>query len=195
MAQEYVDAEPPSGTTAPAGEMVAYLKAHPSVRVMRSRRDRAYRNLKDWGTWTSADGKNFPKGVVLARVALVEKFSDGIKELMAKNYIDNLSEEARKGMQEKAEQGIWPTKPPLVIATSRPEARRSSRRHDVAPIVTFSIRNAAHLRKQAAKNGRRQSASPSARARKAHPSTVNDPTQPAVHWPVRVERQADPRQA
>jgi site-specific DNA recombinase len=27
--------------------------------------------------------------------------------LMAKNYIDNLSEEARKGMQEKAEQGIW----------------------------------------------------------------------------------------
>jgi len=32
---------------------------------------------------------------------------------MAKNYIDNLSEEARKGMQEKAEQGIWPTKTPL----------------------------------------------------------------------------------
>src|ERR1700676_4911963 len=35
------------------------------------------------------------------------------KVLMAKNYIDNLSEEARKGMQEKAEQGIWPTKTPL----------------------------------------------------------------------------------
>ncbi len=32
---------------------------------------------------------------------------------MAKNYIDNLSEEARKGMQEKAEQGIWPTVAPL----------------------------------------------------------------------------------
>jgi hypothetical protein len=37
----------------------------------------------------------------------------GIKVLMAKNYIDNLSKEARKGMQEKAEQGIWPTKCPL----------------------------------------------------------------------------------
>jgi site-specific DNA recombinase len=37
----------------------------------------------------------------------------GIKVLMAKNYIDNLSEEARKGMQEKAEQGIWPTMAPL----------------------------------------------------------------------------------
>jgi len=33
----------------------------------------------------------------------------GIKVLMAKNYIDNLSEETRKGMTEKAEQGIWPS--------------------------------------------------------------------------------------
>lgn len=32
---------------------------------------------------------------------------------MAKNYIDNLSEEARKGQIEKAEQGIWPSKAPL----------------------------------------------------------------------------------
>src|SRR5438132_11083030 len=32
---------------------------------------------------------------------------------MAKNYIDNLSEETRKGMLEKAEQGIWPSFAPL----------------------------------------------------------------------------------
>jgi site-specific DNA recombinase len=32
---------------------------------------------------------------------------------MAKNYIDNLSEEVRKGMLEKAEEGIWPTRAPL----------------------------------------------------------------------------------
>jgi hypothetical protein len=38
---------------------------------------------------------------------------DGIKVLMAKNYIDNLSEEARKGIQEEAEWGIWPTRSPL----------------------------------------------------------------------------------
>ncbi len=30
----------------------------------------------------------------------------GIKVLMAKNYIDNLSEETRKGMTEKAAQGF-----------------------------------------------------------------------------------------
>jgi site-specific DNA recombinase len=33
--------------------------------------------------------------------------------LMAKNYIDNLSEETRKGMLEKAEQGIWPGAAPM----------------------------------------------------------------------------------
>ena len=58
---------------------------------------------------------HFPKeGVVLSRESRSsEKFMHGIKVLMAKNYIDNLSEEARKGMQEKAEQGIWPSKAPL----------------------------------------------------------------------------------
>jgi hypothetical protein len=32
---------------------------------------------------------------------------------MAKNYVDNLSEETRKGMLEKAEQGLWPSFAPL----------------------------------------------------------------------------------
>jgi len=37
-----------------------------------------------------------------------EKFMHGIRVLIAKNYIDNLSEEVLKGMREKAEQGHWP---------------------------------------------------------------------------------------
>ena len=37
----------------------------------------------------------------------------GIKVLMAKNYIDNLSEETKKGMHEKAEQAIYPSYAPL----------------------------------------------------------------------------------
>jgi DNA invertase Pin-like site-specific DNA recombinase len=58
---------------------------------------------------------HFPKeGVVLSRESRSsEKLMHGIKVLMSKIYIDNLSEEARKGMQEKAEQGIWPAKAPL----------------------------------------------------------------------------------
>ena len=118
VAQEYVDVETAKQTGRAAfGEMVAYLKAHPSVRVMLvEKTDRLYRNLKDWVTVDELDLEmHFPKeGVVLSRESRSsEKFMHGIKVLMAKNYIDNLSEEARKGMHEKAEQGIWPTKCPL----------------------------------------------------------------------------------
>jgi site-specific DNA recombinase len=118
VAQEYVDVETArQAGRAAFGEMVAYLKAHPSVRVMLvEKTDRLYRNLKDWVTIDELDVElHFPKeGVVLSRDSRSsEKFMHGIKVLMAKNYIDNLSEEARKGMQEKAEQGIWPTKTPL----------------------------------------------------------------------------------
>src|SRR5262249_1394114 len=88
-----------------------------AVRVLLvEKTDRLYRNLKDWVTVDELEVEiHFPKeGVVLSRESRSsEKFMHGIKVLMAKNYIDNLSEEARKGMQEKAEQGIWPTKTPL----------------------------------------------------------------------------------
>jgi DNA invertase Pin-like site-specific DNA recombinase len=118
VAQEYVDVETAKQTGRAAfGEMVTYLKAHPSIRVMLvEKTDRLYRNLKDWVTVDELDVEmHFPKeGVVLSRESRSsEKFMHGIKVLMAKNYIDNLSEEARKGMQEKAEQGIWPTVAPL----------------------------------------------------------------------------------
>jgi site-specific DNA recombinase len=114
VAQEHIDVETAKQTGRAAfGEMVAYLKAHPSVRVMLvEKTDRLYRNLKDWVTVDELDVEmHFPKeGVVLSRESRSsEKFMHGIKVLMAKNYIDNLSEEARNGMQEKAEQGIWPT--------------------------------------------------------------------------------------
>jgi DNA invertase Pin-like site-specific DNA recombinase len=118
VAQEYVDVETAKQTGRTAfGEMIAYLKAHPAVRVMLvEKTDRLYRNLKDWVTVDELEVEiHFPKeGVVLSRDSRSsEKFMHGIKVLMAKNYIDNLSEEARKGMQEKAEQGIWPTNTPL----------------------------------------------------------------------------------
>ena len=118
IAQEYVDVETAKQAGRAAfGDMVAYLKTHPSVRAMLvEKTDRLYRNLKDWVTVDELEVEiHFPKeGVVLSRESRSsEKFMHGIKVLMAKNYIDNLSEEARKGMQEKAEQGIWPTKTPL----------------------------------------------------------------------------------
>jgi site-specific DNA recombinase len=118
VVDEYVDVETAKQTGRSAfGEMVGYLKEHPAIRVMLvEKTDRLYRNLKDWVTVDKLDVEiHFPKeGVVLSRESRSsEKFMHGIKVLMAKNYIDNLSEDARKGMQEKAEQGIWPTKSPL----------------------------------------------------------------------------------
>src|SRR5260370_34247773 len=78
--------------------------------------DRLYRNLKDW---VSVDELELEVHFVKENVILSpdarshEKFMHGIKVLMAKNYIDNLSEETRKGMLEKARQGIWPSFAPL----------------------------------------------------------------------------------
>lgn len=57
---------------ASADEMVGYLKAHPSVRVMLvEKTDPLYRNLKDWVTVDELDVEmHFPKeGVVLSRLS------------------------------------------------------------------------------------------------------------------------------
>jgi len=43
----------------------------------------------------------------------------GIKVLMAKNYIDNLSEETQKGLREKAEQGLYPSWGPIGYRNNR----------------------------------------------------------------------------
>ncbi len=118
VAKEFVDVETAkvSGRTN-FGGMIHYLKKHPDIRaILVEKTDRLYRNLKDWVTLDEFDIEIHlvKEGVVLSRDSRSsEKFMHGIKVLMAKNYIDNLSEEARKGMQEKAEQGLWPTIAPL----------------------------------------------------------------------------------
>jgi DNA invertase Pin-like site-specific DNA recombinase len=62
----------------------------------------------------------------------------GIKVLMAKNYIDNLSEETRKGMLEKAEQSIYPSFAPLGYRNVMgPNGKRIIEPDpDLAPIIT-----------------------------------------------------------
>lgn len=118
IVRDYVDVETAkqSGRTN-FGEMIRYLRVHADVRVaLVEKTDRLYRNLKDWVTVDDLDIEIHlvKEGLTLSRDSRSsEKFVHGIKVLMAKNYIDNLSEEARKGMTEKAEQGIWPTKAPL----------------------------------------------------------------------------------
>src|ERR1039458_4908443 len=99
------------------GEMIALLQKSKTCRtVLVEKTDRLYRNLKDWVTIEEIGLEiHFVKeNVILAPDSRSsEKFMHGIKVLMAKNYIDNLSEETRKGMLEKARQGIWPSYAPL----------------------------------------------------------------------------------
>jgi len=97
--------------------MVAFFKRNGNCRTLLvEKTDRLYRNLKDYVT---IDGLGLTIQFVKENVVLSpesrsnEKFMHGIKVLMAKNYIDNLSEETRKGMLEKARQGIWPSYAPL----------------------------------------------------------------------------------
>ena len=118
VVKEYVDVETAKQTGRTSfGEMVAFLKASLRVRIILvEKTDRLYHNLKDWVLLDDLDVEIHlvKEGAVLSRDSLSsEKFMHGIKVLMAKNYIDNLSEETRKGMLEKAEQGIWPSAAPL----------------------------------------------------------------------------------
>ena len=104
--------------------------------------DRLYRNLKDYVTMDKLDLEiHFVKeSVVLSKVSRSsEKFMHGIKVLMAKNYIDNLSEETRKGMLEKAEQSIYPFFAPLGYRNVMgPNGKRIIEPDpDITPIITL----------------------------------------------------------
>ena len=116
---EFVDVETAkqAGRTG-FGEMPVFLKKNLSTcRVfLVEKTDRLYRNIKDWVTLDELDLEiHFVKeNVVLSCDShSSEKFMHGIKVLMAKNYIDNLAEETRKGLTEKAAQGIFPSYAPL----------------------------------------------------------------------------------
>ncbi len=118
VAGEYIDVETAkqSGRTS-FNEMIRFLRKRKVINtVLVEKTDRLYRNLKDWVTIDELEAEIHlvKEGIVLSRESRSsEKFMHGIKVLMAKNYIDNLSEEVRKGMLEKAEQGLWPSAAPF----------------------------------------------------------------------------------
>ena len=119
VVQEFEDVETAkrAGRTS-FSEMVDFLRKKSSGcrTLLVEKTDRLYRNIKDWVTIDELGIEvHFVKeAVVLSEDSRSsEKFMHGIKVLMAKNYIDNLGEEVRKGMIEKARQGHWPTVAPV----------------------------------------------------------------------------------
>src|SRR5712691_3237483 len=115
------------------GEMLAFLKASPSCRtILVEKTDRLYRNFKDYVT---VEDLNVAIHFVKENTVLspdsrsAEKLMHNIRVAMAKNYTDNLSEEVKKGLREKAEQGHWPG-----VAHVGYVNNRTTRRIDVDPV-------------------------------------------------------------
>ena len=90
--------------------MLEFLRANPNIRtVLVEKTDRLYRNFKDYVTLEDYDLEVHlvKEGTVISKDSKShDKFIHGIKVLMAKNYIDNLSEEISKGLHEGLEQGF-----------------------------------------------------------------------------------------
>src|ERR1700730_18007731 len=99
------------------GEMIAFLRNNPQCRiVIVEKTDRLYRNFRDYLTLEDLGIEIHlaKEGQIISKDSRSQsKFMHGIQVLMARNYIDNLREEVCKGMREKAEQGIYPSRPPL----------------------------------------------------------------------------------
>lgn len=122
VVKEFVDVE----TAKQAGRekfslMIEFLKKNSDVKtVLCEKTDRLSRNFRDIATLDDLI-KHLDLSIILVKENTTiernsssnEKFMFGMKALMAKNYIDNLSEETRKGLLEKASQGLYPALAPL----------------------------------------------------------------------------------
>jgi site-specific DNA recombinase len=120
------------------GEMIAFLRNNPNCRtIIVEKTDRLYRNFRDYLTL-----EDLGVEIHLAKESQIinkdsksqAKFMHGIQVLMARNYIDNLREEVCKGMREKAEQGVYPSRPPIGYQNNKQE-RTIEVDPDKAPIA------------------------------------------------------------
>lgn len=115
--QEFTEAETAKTTGRKAFEqMMRFLKERPGTAILVEKTDRLYRNFADFVKVDELGAiLHFVKEGQIIRPDShsSEKLMHSIKVCMAKNYVDNLSEEIRKGMQEKAMQGLYPSHAPL----------------------------------------------------------------------------------
>ena len=102
-------------------EMMKYVDTHHIKIIICEKTDRLTRNLKDAVSiyaWLDQDDE---RQMHLVKDSLVlhknsrsqEKLNLDMRIVFAKNYIDNLSEEVKKGQKEKIEQGWYPARPKL----------------------------------------------------------------------------------
>lgn len=130
IVESFVDVETARKSARSAfGQMLNFFRKHPHIRgLLVEKTDRLYRNLKDWAIIDDLDLEIHlvkENSIMSQDCRSSEKFVHGIKVLMAKAYIDNLSEETRKGMLQKAQLGIWPTVAPIgYVNVADPSGRK-----------------------------------------------------------------------
>jgi DNA invertase Pin-like site-specific DNA recombinase len=117
VVQEFIDIE----TAKTSGrqnfnEMVQFLTKRDCRIVLVEKTDRLYRNFRDAVTLEDLDVEIHlvKEGQIISKDARSQaKLIHGIQLVLSRNYIENLREEVKKGMREKAEQGIYPGRAPL----------------------------------------------------------------------------------
>lgn len=115
---EYTDADSGSRTGRSVfGQMLELLReAGPSCAIVCEKTDRLYRNFSDM---VKVDELGVELHFVKENIVVgpnsrsSDKFMHSIKVCLAKHFSDNLREEVRKGMTEKAKQGIYPSMAPI----------------------------------------------------------------------------------
>src|SRR5262245_9105552 len=85
--------------------MMRMVRTDRSIAILVEKSDRLYRSMRDYAEFEGLDAEiHFVKeGTTLSPTShSSERFKQGIMALLARQYVENLGEEARKGMQEKA---------------------------------------------------------------------------------------------
>jgi site-specific DNA recombinase len=112
--QEFVDVETAKQAGRSSfGEMLEYLKKHRDCQtILADKTDRLTRNIRDW---VQLDELGVELHLVREHQVVGkdskanDKLMFGVQVLMAKYYLENLSQEVRKGMNQKAAEGMWPS--------------------------------------------------------------------------------------
>jgi len=120
VVKEFVEAETAKATGRKQfKEMRQFLRRNKNIKnIIVEKTDRLYRNFTDY---VQLDYENLNLSIHLVKEGDVlskdskssKKFIHNIRLVMAKNYIDNLSEEVKKGMEEKLSRGGLPGVAPL----------------------------------------------------------------------------------
>ena len=113
-------------------EMLNFIEQHDVQHLLVEKTDRLLRNMSDYvlikRLISSSDISVHlcKESTILGREARSdEKLIFGIKAVMAENYIDNLSEEVRKGMLEKAAQGTYPSWAPYGYINTKTNGKKT----------------------------------------------------------------------